>query len=89
MLLEAMMAELPIIATQNGGVPEIIEHQENGLLIPHQSDEAIVAAIKILLASPELCEKMSEKNQEKVKNQFDVKSMVKKTEEVYRDVLHL
>ncbi len=88
-LLEAMMAGLPIIATQNGGVPEIIEHQKNGLLIPDQSDEAIVAALQKLLATPELCQEMSEKNQKDVKDTFDVKSMVKKTEEVYRDVLHI
>ncbi len=88
-LLEAMMAGLPIIATRSGGVPEIIEHQENGLLIPPQSEDAIVAAIKKLLTSPELCQKMSEKNQENVKRKFDVKGMVKKTEEVYSDVLHI
>lgn len=86
-LLEAMMAGLPIVATNNGGIPEIIEDGKNGILVPPKDAQAIAGAIEKILSSPKLCEKMSEKNQEDVRKKFEVKDMVKKTEEVYRSIL--
>jgi len=86
-LLEAMMAGLPIIATNNGGIPEIIEDGKNGILVPPKDAQAIAENIEKILSSPELRKKMSEKNQEDVRKKFEVKDMVKKTEEVYRSIL--
>lgn len=86
-LLEAMMAKLPIIATNNGGIPEIIKDGENGLLIAPKNTQAIIEAIKKLTTLPDLVRKMSEKNYQDVKKKFDVKDMVKKTEEVYDLIL--
>lgn len=86
-LLEAMMAGLPIIGTNNGGIPEIIEDRKNGILVPPKDAEALADSIEEILSSSKLREKMSEKNQEDVRKKFEVKDMVKKTEEVYRSIL--
>lgn len=86
-LLEAMMAKLPIIATDNGGIPEIITNGKNGILVPPKNAQAIANAIEKLLSSPELVRKMSEQNQEDVRSTFDIKDMAKKTEEVYAELL--
>ncbi len=86
-LLEAMMVGLPIVATNNGGIPEIIEDGKNGILVPPKDAQAIAEAIEKILSSSKLREKMSEKNQEDVRKKFEVKDMVKKTEEVYRSIL--
>jgi glycosyltransferase involved in cell wall biosynthesis len=52
-VLEAMAAGLPVIATRVGGVPEIIEHGRNGLLVEPADAGAIADAIHTLCASPE------------------------------------
>jgi len=46
--LEAMAAGKPVIATQVGGVPEIVKHNQNGLLVPPESPETLAAAIQLL-----------------------------------------
>jgi len=88
-LLEAMMAKLPIVATNNGGIPEIVKDRENGMLVPTKNPKAIKKAIEKILASKELRKKMSEKSYENVRELYEVKDMVKKTEAVYRNLLKI
>lgn len=57
-LLEAMARGLPIIATNVGGIPDIINHMENGILIPPKSPEAIAEAVKLLVKNEELRRKI-------------------------------
>ncbi len=51
-LIEAMAQGLPVIAARNGGVPEIINDSENGLLVPPESPPDLANAIKTLLRDP-------------------------------------
>jgi len=82
-LLEAMIAKLPIISTNSGGVPEIIEHGKNGLLVPPANSDALAEAIKTLLNSPELNKKFIQNGLEKVYKNFRAETMAEKTAEVY------
>ncbi|MBN1794947.1 MAG: glycosyltransferase family 4 protein [Candidatus Omnitrophica bacterium] len=86
-LLEAMAAGLPVIASEVGGIKSIIKDTQNGLLIKPKSDEAIYAAIVELLDNKSLANKLSTMARETVRQTFDIDSMVRKTEEVYRRVL--
>ncbi|MDE7119940.1 MAG: glycosyltransferase, partial [Muribaculaceae bacterium] len=52
-LLEAMAAAMPSIATEVGGIPEIITHGENGRLIPPVDHQALAAAIDFYLDHPD------------------------------------
>ncbi len=88
-LLEAMMAKLPIVATNNGGIPEIIEDGKNGILVPPKDSRAIAEAIQKLLASVSIRKTIAEKNYTDVRKKFEVKDMVKKTEERYTALLYL
>jgi glycosyltransferase involved in cell wall biosynthesis len=54
-LLEAMAAGVPIVATAVGGVGEMIRHQEHGLLVPRGDVEGIASGVVELLGNPELC----------------------------------
>lgn len=54
-LLEAMEAGIPVLATAVGGVGEMIRHREHGLLVPRGDVEAISAGLEELLRNPELC----------------------------------
>jgi glycosyltransferase involved in cell wall biosynthesis len=86
-LLEAMMAELPVIATSRGGVPEIITHGESGILIEPRNSQAIANAIENLIDDPEMAKKISKAGQKRAREKFDLKRMVEETEDLYSKIL--
>lgn len=57
-LVEAEMHSLPIIATNTGSIPEIVEDKVSGLLVPVKDVDALAKAIKVLAADSELRNKM-------------------------------
>ena len=63
-VLEAMSAGLPIISTKAGGVVDVVENDENGLLVDCGDENGLVSAVGKLCASPELCMAFSEKSRE-------------------------
>lgn len=85
-LLEAMAAQVPIVATNVGGIPEIVEDKKDGLLVEPRDAEALAKAILTLLNNKALREKMAFLGHHKVK-QFDIRNMVEKTKKVYDKVL--
>ncbi len=67
-ILEAMLAEVPIIASNKGGNPELIKDQENGLLISYRDIEALLTAIKSILENQSLADKLVRNSREKIKD---------------------
>src|SRR5215210_3965041 len=67
-LLEAMWAGLPIVASRTGGIPDVIEDGVNGLLVPPGEPEALARAINRVLADRGLAYRLSEGAQERVKH---------------------
>ena len=53
-LVEAMAAGLPVVASDVGGIPEVVRHGETGLLVPPGDVDALTAALDRLVADPEL-----------------------------------
>jgi 2-deoxystreptamine N-acetyl-D-glucosaminyltransferase/2-deoxystreptamine glucosyltransferase len=51
-LIEAMAAGLPVIASRVGGIPALVDHDINGLLVPPGDAAALAAAISRVLAEP-------------------------------------
>lgn len=58
-VIEAMALGFPIVSTNVGGIPYLIEDQKNGLLVPPGDPEAMADAIIRVLKNPQLCEKLS------------------------------
>jgi glycosyltransferase involved in cell wall biosynthesis len=85
-LLEAMAAQLPIVATGVGGIPEIIDDRKNGLLAEPKDSDALAERILTLLNNKPLRDKLAFLGHHKVK-QFDVTAMVEKTKKVYAEIL--
>ena len=79
-LLEAMSAKLPVIATQVGAVPEIIQNGKNGFLVQASSPGAIAGKIKELLASDHLYQEFSIQGHQTVLFNFTEDKMVKEIE---------
>ena len=53
-VVEACAMGLPVVATAVGGVPDLLTHEETGLLVPDNDDQSMVAAIMQLLKNSEL-----------------------------------
>jgi hypothetical protein len=82
----AMSAAVPVIASNVGGLPEIIRHGENGLLV--ENDEAAIAgAIRQLLDHPEQARQIGAAARRTIIESFTVDRMVASTLEAYRRVL--
>ncbi len=86
-ILEAMNAATPVIATRVGGVPELVDDGETGLLVPPRDPDALAAAILRLLENPRLREDMGRHGRERVERQFTAERMVISTDQLFRRLL--
>jgi len=71
-LMEAMAKELGVIATRVGGIPELVEHDVNGLLVDAGSAESLADAIRVYAANPDLCRTHGIAGRERVCSQYSI-----------------
>lgn len=81
--LEAGGAGLPVLASNVGGLREIIENDVTGLTFPPRDPKAIADCLTTLITNHELCDKLGKNLQEKVAQDFNLEKMVRETEKVY------
>lgn len=86
-LLEAMAANLSIVATAVGGVPEIVENNESALLIPAKDPNAMAAAIVRVLTDQNLSARLTNNSAVLIANQFTPEKYVRALVEIYREVI--
>jgi glycosyltransferase involved in cell wall biosynthesis len=84
--LLAMSAGVPVVASRTGGLPEIIRDGETGLLVENKP-QAIAAALRRLLEDRTSARAMGAEARRAVMANFTVDHMVRRTMEVYRQVL--
>ncbi|MEI8349032.1 MAG: glycosyltransferase [Candidatus Omnitrophota bacterium] len=82
-LIEAMAAGLPIVATNVGGNSEVISDGENGFLVSSGDTAALSNAIARLLEDEGLRRRLSDANRHKATQEFNIQVMCKKYEELY------
>lgn len=82
-ILEAMACRRPVVATRAGGIPEAVDHEVTGLVVPPQDENALAAAILRLLKSPSLCDQYGQAGRQRVVDSFSVDRLVQGTAEVY------
>jgi glycogen(starch) synthase len=87
-ILEAMSQGLPVIATRVGGIPEIINDKENGLLVPSDDPETLANAIKSLVVSPKLAEKIRLKAHETILARFTIEKVAAQTDAFLADMIN-
>jgi L-malate glycosyltransferase len=85
-LLDAMACARPIVATTAGGIPEIVEDNVNGLLVPPRDQTALANAIVRALNDAGLRRRMGEAGLARVHARFTVEKMVAETAAVYARV---
>ena len=86
-VLEAMGHGVPIIASRITALPEIIENNKTGILVPPGNPQALAEAIIQLLKNNPLRIKMGEAGKRRTLEFFSLDKMVKKTEALYEEVL--
>jgi starch synthase len=99
--LEAMACETPVVASAVGGIPEVVEHGETGLLVVPEAGSAtdvepqhpdrfardLAAAVNTLVADPELRRRMGRRARERVEAHFSWTSIARQTREFYAAVI--
>ena len=86
-LIEAMAAGVPIIATNCGACPEIIESDRSGILVEPGSEQALAEAIVAVLSDPQRAASLARGGFERVRQAFDMSQVVRGVEAVYDEVL--
>ncbi len=89
-VVEAMALGLPVISTDCGGVPELIEDKVNGSLVPMRDPQALAGAIENFLGlTPDKVEEVRLAARKKVEQQHNEEQMVKGMEDLYYEILSL
>jgi len=86
-ILEAMSSEVAVMSTSVGGIPEMINHGENGLLIRPKSTKDIVESVVYLAENDQLRKELGRKARMTTKEKFSWEKITLKTREYYKKVL--
>jgi len=87
-LLAAMAHGLPVIAAASGGVPEIVENGQNGILVEAPEAEKLADSIRRVLGDSALATRMGKAARETVAENFSADLLVENTVWEYQNVLH-
>lgn len=85
-LLESMINGLPVISTNTGGNPEVIEDGKSGILIPMEDSRAISDNVCNLLSNPEKMKQLSENAQKRVREHFSLEKTVTEYLKLYKSL---
>jgi glycosyltransferase involved in cell wall biosynthesis len=83
-LLEAMSMELPLIATRVSGVPDVINNEEDGILVPSDAPDMLAAAMLRIISDPNRAMQLGMKARQKVISSFSLKSVANRYSELYQ-----
>lgn len=85
--LESMASGIPVLATRVSAVPEVVEDERTGLLVPPGDPPRIAEAMLRLARDPALCARLGAQGRARVLERFALPRMIDATLAVYREVL--
>jgi glycosyltransferase involved in cell wall biosynthesis len=86
-VLQAMAASVPVVATDTGGVAEVVIDGETGRLVPRGDPAAAAKTILALAEHPEARRRFADAARSRLGGEFDIRCMVRELEDLYDDVL--
>lgn len=86
-ILEAMAARIPIVATQAGGIPEIVRHEQEALLVPPSQPLALVDAVTRVLMESNAARQRTEAAYQRLKKCFTLENTVQQVLNAYQTIL--
>jgi glycogen synthase len=84
---EALASGLPIVGTSIGGIPELVDHGRNGVLVPARDPEALAAAIGFLAGRPDLRAEMGRRNRIRAEANLSWERVTTRYLSIYQGVL--
>jgi glycosyltransferase involved in cell wall biosynthesis len=85
-ILEAMCFACPSVARRVGGIPEVVEDNVSGVLVPSDDPDVLAAAVQDLIGKPERRAAMGRAAQRRAREKFSAEAIVPRYEAVYRRV---
>ncbi len=82
-VLEAMAAGVPVVATSVGGTPEAVVDGETGLLVPPRDVDALAGAIDALLSDPERAQRLGAAGRRRARERFDADAAAQRVVGLY------
>lgn len=86
-LLEAMALEVPVVATRIAGVPRLVQHEANGLLVDAGSQKALSHAVARLAASAELRSRLAQAGRRTIERDYSFAGRMQRIREIYDELL--
>lgn len=86
-IIEAMANRLPVIGSNIGGIPEIIEHGKTGFLVKPGDPDDLANKMKLLWDNPDLCRRMGEAGREKAVREYSEEAYYKKLMDIYEHAM--
>jgi glycosyltransferase involved in cell wall biosynthesis len=83
-VLEAMSHGCPVVATAVGGIPELIQNMQNGLLVPTQDLDAMAKACRLLFDQPELASRLGNQAWQDCRRHYAPEKLALETVEAYQ-----
>ena len=84
--IESLLMERPMVATRAGGMPEVVIHEETGLLVPIRDPAALAAAILRLIEDPELARRLGVSGRQRMLERHTIQQTTDGVVEVYREI---
>lgn len=86
-ILEAMALKIPVVATEVGGVPDLIENEKSGLLVESKNTDACAEAMLRLIQQPALRQQFTKNAFQRVSEKFSLKQMIQSYESLYESLV--
>ncbi len=86
-MLEAMATGLPVVATWHGGIPEAMDHERDGLLVPERSPDALASALLRMIESPGLLSQCSKQARATVEDRYGADKQIARLEDCYAEAM--
>jgi glycosyltransferase involved in cell wall biosynthesis len=87
-IMDAMAAGLPVVATQVGGVPEVVLHDETGFLVSPRSPRALAEAVYSVYKDPDLARRFGERGHQVVHERFSSLAMARRAIALYKRIAY-
>jgi glycogen(starch) synthase len=84
--LQAAQMGRPVVACGVGGLPEVVEHERTGLLVPADNEPAMAEAVERMLSDPASVKRMGEQARRRARDKFDFPALVDAYEHIYREM---
>jgi glycosyltransferase involved in cell wall biosynthesis len=86
-LLEAMAMGKPVVASSVGGIPDLVHHGKNGLLVTPGSVSELKSALLTLIRNKALAKEMGKEGRKRISEEFSAGRMAQSIEKLYRELL--